>query len=56
MEDAVANGNMAKFKCVKLKNGYQDCEVINIDGYFVRCGSCDKVQYMEVELLDGSSQ
>ena len=23
------------FKSVKLKNGYQDCEMINIDGFYI---------------------
>ena len=42
---------MCTFKCVKLKNGYQDCEILDMDGYFVSCVSCDKIDYMVVTLL-----
>ena len=54
-EELKANGSMCTFKCVKLKNGYQDCEILNIDGYFVRCVSCDKIDYMVVTFLEGDS-
>jgi len=55
VEESKANRSMCTFKCVKLKNGYQDCELLNMDGYFVRCVSCDKIDYMVVTLLEGDS-
>ena len=51
VEESKANGSMCTFKCVKLKNGYQDCEILDMDGYFVSCVSCDKIDYMVVTLL-----
>ena len=36
VEKSIANGAMCSFSSVKLKNGYQDCELLNIDGYYVK--------------------
>ena len=41
--------------CMKLKNGYQDTEIVNIDGYYLRCTFADKVDYIEVILKEGDS-
>ena len=43
-------------KCIQLKNEYQDCKIINIDGYFVQCVDANKVAYIEVIFQEGNSQ
>lgn len=56
VENSIANGAMCKFNCVKLKCGYQDCETVNIDRYYVCCINADKVEYIEVKLEEGSPE
>ena len=56
VEKSIANGAMCTFKSVVLKNGYEDCDVLNIDGYYVRCVSADKVQFIEVVLQEGDTR
>ena len=34
---AIANGAMCTVKGITLKNGLQDHNIINVDGFFVRC-------------------
>ena len=58
VEHKIANGSMAKFRNVKLKNGFEDCFTINIniDGHYVRCVEACNVQHIEIMLEGGSSQ
>ena len=55
VEHQIANGAICSFKCVKLKNGYQDCNTIKINGYYVRCVSASNVEHIELQLMDGES-
>jgi hypothetical protein len=56
VESSKANGAMCTFKSIKLKNGFQDCDIIKIDGYYVRCVDADMVDYMEVILTENNAQ
>ena len=56
VEHKIANGSMAKFRYVKLKNGFEDCFTINIHGHYVRCVEACNVQHIEIMLEGGSSQ
>ena len=53
MEHQITNGAICSFKCLKLKNGHQDCNTIKIDGYYVRCVSVSNVEYIELQLMEG---
>ena len=56
VDTSMANGTMCTFKSLKLKKGYEDCEVINIDGFYVRCIEANKVEYIEVVLQEGETR
>ena len=51
--NAVANGSVGLFMKLKLKNGYVDVFVINIDGYYINCVEAKNVQYIELLLESG---
>ena len=53
VEKAVANGSVGQFMRLKLKNGWVDVFVINIDGYYIYCVEAKDVQYI-VLLLESS--
>ena len=52
VENKLANGAVGTFKCLKLKNGMQDCFMINIDGHQVRCVKASDVDHLEL-ILEG---
>ena len=54
VENKIANGSMATFMNVKLKNGFKDCFTINIHGHYVRCVEATDVEHIEV-MLEGDS-
>ena len=47
---------MATFRNVKLKNGPEDCFVINMNGFNVRCVEASNVDHVEVMLEGEASQ
>ena len=54
VENKIANGSMATFRNVKLKNGIEDCFIINMNGLYVRCVEAKNVAFVEV-MLEGES-
>ena len=56
VEKSIANGAMCSFNGLRLKNGYEDCELINMDGCCVRCVDAEKVECMEVVLEEGDTR
>ena len=52
VENKIANGSMATFRKVSLKNGLKDCFVIDIDGFCVNCVEAVNVDHIEV-MLEG---
>ena len=53
VEHSIANGTMLTFKSVKLKKGIEDCSIVNINGYFVRCVEASTLDHVEV-ILEGN--
>ena len=53
VEKAIANGSVGQFMRLKLKNGWVDVFVINIDGYYIYCVEAKDVQYIELLLESG---
>ena len=43
---------MATFRSVKLKHGFEDCFIVNVDGHHVRCVEASNVEHIEV-MLEG---
>ena len=37
VEKSIVNGAICSFSILKPNNGYQDCKLLNVDGYYVRC-------------------
>ena len=54
VENKIANGSVATFRSVKLKNGFEDCFIVNIDGHYVRFVEACNVDHIEV-MLEGYS-
>ena len=53
---SIANGAMCTVNAVKLKNGLEDCNTINVDGHFVRCVEANKVEHIELTLQEGDTK
>ena len=51
-KNKIANGSLVTFRSVKLKHGFEDCFIINMDGHYVRCVEASNVEHIEV-MLEG---
>ena len=52
VENKIANGSIATFRSVKLKHGFEDCFIVNVDGHHVRCVEASDIEHIEV-MLEG---
>ena len=56
VEKSIANGAMCSFNGLRLKNGCEDCESMNMHGCCVRCVDAEKAECMEVVLEEGDTK
>ena len=50
VEKSKPKSAICTFTCVKLKNGYQDCEITSIDEYYIQCVDADTPNWIYVVL------